>query len=73
MEVLRVKPFDVFGSITEIIQVFGNKDNYIQAIKELEVELYKSAMIMINENVRAILIDLARKENVLASVTGIKR
>ena len=43
MEVLRVNPFDEFGSPTEIISKFGNKANYLQAIKELESELYKTA------------------------------
>ena len=43
MEVLRVNPFDAFGSPTEIINEFGNKEKYLQAIKELELELYKIA------------------------------
>ncbi len=43
IEVLRVKPFDNFGSPTEIIQVFGSKEKYINAILELETELYKIA------------------------------
>lgn len=41
MEVLRVKPFpDLFGSPVEIISQFGSKQKYMQAIKELEHELY---------------------------------
>lgn len=43
MEVLRVKPFDEFGSPVEIITQFGSKEKYLQAVKELEKELYKSA------------------------------
>lgn len=43
IEVLRVNPFDQFGSPTEIIKEFGSKDKYIKAVKELEIELYKSA------------------------------
>ncbi|MEI6750486.1 MAG: type I restriction-modification enzyme R subunit C-terminal domain-containing protein [Bacteroidota bacterium] len=43
IEVLRVKPFDVLGSPTEIIQIFGSKEIFLQALKELEVELYKIA------------------------------
>jgi len=43
IEVLRVQPFDNFGSPTEIIQVFGNKENYFKTIKDLEEELYKIA------------------------------
>jgi type I restriction enzyme R subunit len=42
-EVLRVNPFDEFGSPLEIINEFGSKENYLQAIKELEIELYKRA------------------------------
>jgi type I restriction enzyme R subunit len=42
IEVLRVNPFDAFGSPLEIINEFGNKDNYLQAVKELEIELYKN-------------------------------
>jgi len=43
MEVLRVQPLTDFGSPTEIISEFGSKENYLQAVKELEKELYKSA------------------------------
>lgn len=43
IEVLRVNPFDEFGSPIEIIGKFGSKENYLQAVKELENELYKSA------------------------------
>jgi type I restriction enzyme R subunit len=43
IEVLRVNPFDSFGSPTEIIKEFGSKEGYLQAIKELEIELYKTA------------------------------
>ena len=43
MEVLKVKPLNEFGSPIEIISEFGNKDEYLKAIKELENELYKTA------------------------------
>jgi len=43
IEVLRIKPFDEFGSPIEIIKQFGSKEKYFEAIKELEFELYKSA------------------------------
>jgi type I restriction enzyme R subunit len=43
MEVLKVKPLTEFGSPTEIIKEFGSRENYLQAIKELEIELYKTA------------------------------
>jgi type I restriction enzyme, R subunit len=43
IEVLRINPFDTFGSPIEIINEFGSKDKYLQAVRELEFELYKSA------------------------------
>jgi type I restriction enzyme R subunit len=33
IEVLRVNPFDSFGSPTEIIKEFGSKENYLQAVR----------------------------------------
>jgi type I restriction enzyme R subunit len=42
IEVLRVTPFDTMGSPLEIIKEFGSKDHYLQAVKELENELYKN-------------------------------
>jgi len=42
IEVLRVNPFDEFGSPLEIINEFGSKEKYLQAVRELEIELYKS-------------------------------
>jgi len=43
MSVLTIPPINEFGSLTEIIKEFGSRDKYLQAIKELEVELYKIA------------------------------
>jgi len=44
MEVLRVKPFDEFGSAYEIVNgIFGSRDKYFEAVNDLENELYKSA------------------------------
>jgi len=43
MEVLKVKPLNDFGSPVEIINRFGSKEKYLQAVKELENELYKKA------------------------------
>jgi type I restriction enzyme, R subunit len=43
IEVLRVKPFDAYGSPVEIINKFGSKQKYLEAVKELENELYKKA------------------------------
>jgi type I restriction enzyme R subunit len=42
-DVLRVKPLTDFGSPIEIISEFGSKENYLDAVKELEDELYKIA------------------------------
>ncbi|MDZ4121934.1 MAG: type I restriction-modification enzyme R subunit C-terminal domain-containing protein, partial [Candidatus Cloacimonadaceae bacterium] len=42
LDVLKVKPFpELFGTPTEIIKAFGSKKKYLEAIKELENELYK--------------------------------
>ncbi|MBK7127793.1 MAG: DEAD/DEAH box helicase family protein [Crocinitomicaceae bacterium] len=43
IEVLRVNPFDEFGTPVEIISQFGSKEKYLEAVKELENELYKIA------------------------------
>lgn len=44
LDVLTVKPFTDFGSRLEIVKgVFGGKDKYLEAVKELEKELYRSA------------------------------
>lgn len=43
IEVLKVKPFTEIGSPIEIVRTFGNKEAYLEAVKELEVELYRSA------------------------------
>jgi len=40
--ILRVNPFDEFGSPMEIFSEFGSKEKYLQAVKELEIELYKN-------------------------------
>ena len=44
LEVLKVKPFTDIGSPVEIIRTFGSKDAYLNAIQELEDELYKTAI-----------------------------
>lgn len=41
LDILKLKPFDTFGSITEIVRSFGGKIQYLQAVKELEQEIYK--------------------------------
>lgn len=40
LSVLRVEPFNDFGTPSEIVQIFGGKDKYMQALEELEQELY---------------------------------
>jgi type I restriction enzyme R subunit len=43
MEVLKVHPLDQFGSPLEIIQRFGGKQAYQDAVQELEDRLYRAA------------------------------
>ena len=43
LSVLKVEPFTGLGTPAEIIRLFGSKENYLNAIKELEIELYKVA------------------------------
>ena len=43
IQILTVPPISNFGSVTEIIKVFGSREAYDKAIKELENELYKVA------------------------------
>ena len=40
MEVLRVEPFNKMGTPSEIIQIFGSRDQYLHVIEELEKEIY---------------------------------
>lgn len=42
MKVLRLDPFKKLGSPMEIVQEFGGRDEYLQAIHEIEDELYKA-------------------------------
>jgi type I restriction enzyme R subunit len=41
--ILRIPPLDKFGTPVEIVRVFGGKDKYREALKELEGELYRIA------------------------------
>lgn len=43
MDVLKVDPLDEFGTPVEIIKFFGGKDDYLAALKDLEIQLYASA------------------------------
>lgn len=40
-EILRIDPFKKFGTPSKIAQFFGGKEEYQQAVKELEEEIYK--------------------------------
>ena len=43
MEVLKVKPFTDFGSPMEIVKTFGSKKEYLEAVSDLENEIYQVA------------------------------
>ena len=43
MKVLQLNPLNQFGSPVEIINIFGGKKQYLQALTELEQEIYKAA------------------------------
>ncbi len=44
LDVLNVIPFTDFGSRLQIVKgIFGGKDKYLEAVKELENELYRVA------------------------------
>ncbi|WP_319077570.1 EcoAI/FtnUII family type I restriction enzme subunit R [Enterobacter cloacae] len=43
IKILKVTPFDQFGTPTEIIQLFGGKQQYIQALIQLEHAIYQAA------------------------------
>lgn len=43
MEVLKINPISDFGSPLEIVKLFGGRPQYLQAIKELENEIYSIA------------------------------
>lgn len=42
MDILKVKPLTDYGSPLEIIKQFGSKAKYMEAVKALEQELYKT-------------------------------
>jgi len=43
LKILQVNPFDDFGSPIEIVNLFGGKHQYQEALIELEREIYKAA------------------------------
>ena len=40
-EILKLDPFSKYGKPAKIAQAFGGKDGYLQAVRELEKELYE--------------------------------
>lgn len=42
MDVLKVKPLTDYGSPLEIIKEFGSKAKYLEAVRDLEIELYNT-------------------------------
>ena len=43
LAILRIEPFNQIGTPTEIVQIFGGRDQYLHVIEELENELYAVA------------------------------
>jgi type I restriction enzyme R subunit len=43
IQVLRVKPLDAHGTLKEIVEQFGGKDKFLQAVRELQDELYRAS------------------------------
>ena len=43
LEILKVDPLTQFGTPLEIVNLFGGKDHYMAAIRELETALYQKA------------------------------
>jgi len=43
LNILQVQPFNEIGSPIEIIKLFGGREQYLDAVAELEQELYKVA------------------------------
>jgi type I restriction enzyme R subunit len=41
LEILKVDPFNTFGTPVEIIDMFGGKPAYLAAIRNLETALYR--------------------------------
>ncbi len=44
LDILKVDPLTRFGTPIEIVKLFGGKDNYLAAIRDLETELYQAAI-----------------------------
>ena len=43
MDILKLDPFVKFGKPAKIAQLFGGREGYIRAVRELESEIYKAA------------------------------
>jgi type I restriction enzyme R subunit len=43
LDILKVDPLTSFGTPIEIVNLFGGKQNYLAAIRELETQLYQKA------------------------------
>ena len=43
MDILKLDPFVRFGKPAKIAQLFGGREGYIRAVRELENEIYKAA------------------------------
>ncbi len=43
LSVLKIEPFTAMGTPAEIVSIFGGKEAYLKAIKELEQEIYRAA------------------------------
>lgn len=42
--ILRVQPFSTMGRPMEIIQLFGSRETYLKAVRDLEQQLYQEAL-----------------------------
>ena len=43
LAILRIEPFNQMGTPSEILQIFGGREQYLQAVEELEHEIYAVA------------------------------
>jgi type I restriction enzyme, R subunit len=43
LEILKVDPLTSFGTPVEIVKLFGGKEQYVAAVREMESELYRAA------------------------------
>ena len=43
LEILKVDPISTLGTPVEIVRLFGGKEGYLSAVRELESELYRQA------------------------------